>query len=111
MIIVVICVLTVSSAVAVVALCRYPRLWLWSFGVLATATVIVLLPWILGTQFKPSGSEDYAFNFGFFFVCLYSAAYVGVFHLGFFLILIGSLIEERKRYLHTHSLYPESTRR
>ena len=84
------CVLAATSLAAIVLLLRHPRLWLLSLGVLATAAGLVLyLP--IRTAFDANGDE---FGFGIFIEFLTIAAFVGLLHLGLFLILVGSAIEE-----------------
>jgi hypothetical protein len=91
------CGLGVTSLVALAALCRYPRLWLSSLGVLATAAGIVFYIPVRTVFHTPSSFDPVGDPFGIFAECLVVATYVGLLHLGLFLVLIGSVVEERKR--------------
>jgi hypothetical protein len=57
-----------------------------------------LVPFILGRILAPVGWDTIADDIGFVVLFFYWTGYVGWFHFGVFLILIGSVIEERKRY-------------
>ena len=76
---------------AVVVLFRYPRLWLFCLLVIATATVMVGLPiyWVLCLRDPMDGFLVVGLLFGL-------TTSVGPLHLGFTLMLIGYVIEERK---------------
>ncbi len=89
------CVIVASVIFSVVILFRYPHLWLRSLALLTTSAALIMEPvleafntsiWIFGRQQEGCGPSV-------FFVLL---IVVGPFHLGFLLILIGSVIEERK---------------
>jgi hypothetical protein len=89
-------VLGVPSLLAVVALCWYPRLRGRCIGVLATSPLMCFVPFILGRILTLVGYYTIADDIGFVLVFFYWMGYVGWFHFGMFLILIGSVIEERK---------------
>ncbi|HBI45422.1 MAG TPA: hypothetical protein DDY78_21600 [Planctomycetales bacterium] len=74
-----------------VVLLRQSRLWLLCVLVITTATVMIGLP--LYFALFPRDAWD-----GFLVVGLFFAVtmYIGPLHLGFTLMLIGSIIEERK---------------
>lgn len=88
------CALGVTSLVALALLCRYPRLWLMSLGVLATAASIVLYLPVRAVFHAPSGLGD---GFGIIAESLLFASLVGPVHLGLFLILVGLVMEEAKQ--------------
>jgi hypothetical protein len=94
---VVLCVLAVTSLGAVATLVCHPRLWLRCIGVLATPAFIGLYPFVRVALYKPSSFDANADGIGLLIEFVYVAAFAGIFHLGFFLILVGSVIEERKR--------------
>jgi hypothetical protein len=91
------CLLGVSSLVALAALWRYPRLWLTSLCVLGTAAGIMLYLPVREAFHRPSATEPAVDGFGIFAEFLIVGGWLGIFHLGLFLILIGLLVEEAKR--------------
>ena len=91
----ILCVICGSLIFSVVILFRYPHLWLRSLALLMASAALIIEAvlealntsiWIFGRQQEGCGPSV-------FFVLL---IVVGPFQLGFLLILIGSVIEERK---------------
>jgi hypothetical protein len=88
--------LGVTSLIALVALCRYPRLWLRSLGVLATAAGIVFyLP--IRVAFLARSSLDPFDAIEFFAEILGVVTFLGLLHLALFGVLMRSVVESRKR--------------
>ena len=64
---------------------------------LATAAFIGLYPFVRVALYTPSSFDANADGIGLLMEFVLVAAFIGIIHLGFVLILIGSVIEERKR--------------
>ena len=90
------CLLGASVIFAVVVLFRYPHLWLRGLALLMTSAALIIEPtleildtpiWIFGRQGEGCGPSV---------VLLALIVFVSPLQIGFLLILIGSVIEERK---------------
>jgi hypothetical protein len=75
--------------------CR-PRLWLLSLAVLATSAALVLYLPVRGHLHTPSSMDANADGIGIFLEFVAVVVFVGPFHLGFLLMLVGWHIQERK---------------